>query len=55
MTHVQKLKISFELDRPKENDLVSATEWGTEEATPITDLLLAIEQYQKLTVILNRK
>ena len=48
-------KISFELDRPKENDLVSATEWGTEEATPITDLLLAIEQYQKLTVILNRK
>lgn len=40
-------KISFELDRPKENDLVSAAEWGTEEATPITDLLLAIEQYQK--------
>ena len=40
-------QISFKLDRPQENNLVAAQDWGTEDATPLTDLKLAIEQYKK--------
>ena len=38
--------ISFELDRPKENNIVATKEWGTPDAEPITDLLVAIEQFK---------
>ncbi len=40
-------RISLDLGRPAENDLTVSAPWGTDEATPITDLQLAIEQYQK--------
>lgn len=39
-------KISLDLDRPTENDLTASEVWGTDTATPITDLQSAIEQYQ---------
>lgn len=39
-------RISFDLDRPKENDLTVSSPWGTEDSRPIDDLQAAIEQYQ---------
>lgn len=40
-------RISLDLGRPEENNLTVSAAWGTDEATPITDLELAIEQYQR--------
>ncbi|MDW4175300.1 major capsid protein [Staphylococcus saprophyticus] len=39
-------KISLDLDRPTENNLTVSQAWGTDDATPISDLQSAIEQYQ---------
>ncbi|MCY1563822.1 major capsid protein [Staphylococcus pettenkoferi] len=40
-------QINFSLDRPEENDLTATKEWGTKDAEPISDLIAAVEQYQK--------
>jgi len=40
-------KLSFELERPEANNIVSTKEWGTPDAEPLTDLLGAIEQFKK--------
>ena len=39
-------RISLDLGRPEENNLTVAQAWGTDGATPISDLQSAIEQYQ---------
>lgn len=40
-------RLTFDLDRPKENNITVANEWGTEQGAPITDLQNAVKQFQK--------
>ncbi|MCQ9290699.1 major capsid protein [Staphylococcus hyicus] len=40
-------RLTFNLDRPKENDVKAAIPWGQPESTPISDLQSAIKQFQK--------
>ncbi|REH81345.1 major capsid protein [Staphylococcus felis] len=39
-------RLTFDLDRPKENDVKAAIPWGQEDSTPISDLQSAVKQYQ---------
>ncbi|EGQ2884509.1 major capsid protein E [Staphylococcus pseudintermedius] len=40
-------RLTFDLERPKENDVVAAIPWGRQDSTPISDLLAAVKQFQK--------
>lgn len=40
-------RLTFDLDRPEENNITVASEWGTDKATPVTDLQNAVKQFQK--------
>ena len=40
-------RLTFNLDRPEENDIDAAIAWGQQDSTPISDLQAAVKQYQK--------